>query len=95
MDSAKRCRDQSAECLRLMKLATSQTEARVLRDIAHSWTRLANQIERYSEFVKTSGLGAASAPMISDFRVSAVERGGASVNRLAHIRMLRLPGRWP
>ena len=59
MDSAKRCRDQSAECLRLMTLATSQTEARVLRDIAHTWTRLANQIERYGELAtKASGLGA-------------------------------------
>ena len=48
MDSAKRCRDQSAECHRLMKLAQSQTEARVLRDLAHSWIRLANQTDRYT-----------------------------------------------
>lgn len=47
MDSAKRCRDQSAECLRLMQIAQSETEARILRDIAQSWTRIANQTERY------------------------------------------------
>jgi hypothetical protein len=55
MDSAKRCRDQSAECLRLMKLAQSETEARVLRDLAHSWVRLANQIDRYTVLVKSNG----------------------------------------
>jgi len=66
MESAKRCRDQSAECLRLMKQASSETEARVLRDIGHTWTRLANQIERYSELVKSSGLGAASHEIRTD-----------------------------
>ena len=55
MDSAKRCRDESAECLRLMKLAQSETEARVLRDLAHSWVRLANQIDRYIALVKSNG----------------------------------------
>ena len=55
MDSAKRCRDQSAECLRVMKLAQSQTEARVLRDIAQSWIRLANQTDRYTALVKSNG----------------------------------------
>ena len=55
MDSAKRCRDQSAECLRLMKLAHSETEARVLRDLAHSWVRLANQMDRYTALVKSNG----------------------------------------
>ena len=55
MDSAKRCRDQSAECLHLMKLAQSQTEARVLKDIAHSWVRLANQIDRYTALAKSNG----------------------------------------
>src|SRR2546423_135178 len=55
MDSAKRCRDQSAECLRLMKLAQSETEARVLRDLAHSWVRLANQTDRYTALVKSNG----------------------------------------
>jgi len=54
MDSAKRCRDQSAECLRLMKLAQSETEARVLRDLAQSWVRLANQMDRYTALVKSN-----------------------------------------
>jgi hypothetical protein len=31
VDSAKRCRDQSAECLSLMRVAQSETEARVLK----------------------------------------------------------------
>ena len=66
MDSANRCRDQSAECLRLIKLASSETEARVLRDIAHTWTRLANQIERYSDLVKSNGLSAASREIRTD-----------------------------
>jgi len=52
MDSAKRCRDQSAECLRLMKLTSSQAEAKLLGDIAQSWVRLANQIERYVASIK-------------------------------------------
>ena len=55
MDSAKRCRDQSAECLHLMKLTQSETEARVLRDIAQSWVRLANQIDRYTALAKSNG----------------------------------------
>jgi hypothetical protein len=55
MDSAKRCRDQSAECLRLMKLAHSETEARVLRDLAHSWVRLANQTDRYTALSNSNG----------------------------------------
>jgi hypothetical protein len=55
MDSAKRCRDQSAECHRLTKLAQSETEAKVLRDLAHSWVRLANQTDRYTALVKSNG----------------------------------------
>src|SRR4051794_27687252 len=54
MDNAKRCRDQSAECLRLMKLAQSETEARVLRDLAQSWVRLANQMDRYTALAKSN-----------------------------------------
>ena len=53
MISAKHCRDQSAECVRLMELAQSRTEARILRDLAQSWTRIANQTERYAYFVKS------------------------------------------
>ena len=36
MDSAKRCRDQAVECLRLMQSAKSEPEAKILRDIAQS-----------------------------------------------------------
>jgi hypothetical protein len=49
MDSAKRCREQSAECLRLMQSAQGEIEARILKDLAQSWVRLANQIERYQQ----------------------------------------------
>jgi hypothetical protein len=38
-----------------MKLAQNETEARVLRDIAHSWVRLANQIDRYTALAKSNG----------------------------------------
>jgi hypothetical protein len=47
MDSAKRCREQSAECLCLMREAKSETEKRLLRSISQSWFRIANQVERY------------------------------------------------
>ena len=58
MDSAKRCRDQSAECLRLMKLAQSQTEARVLRDLARKSDR---PIYRVSEIQWASSRGSNAA----------------------------------
>ena len=38
-----------------MKLAQNQTEARVLKDLAHSWVRLANQTDRYTALVKSNG----------------------------------------
>lgn len=53
MDSPRRCRDQSEECMRLIKSAQTETEARVLRDLAHSWVRIANQTERYFGFAKS------------------------------------------
>jgi hypothetical protein len=49
MDSANRCREQSADCLRLMQSAQGEIEARILKDLAQSWVRLANQIERYQQ----------------------------------------------
>jgi hypothetical protein len=55
MDSAKRCRDQSDECLRAMQSANSETEARILKDMAQSWLRIANQTERYVNFVNRVG----------------------------------------
>jgi hypothetical protein len=55
MDDAQRCRDQAAECLRLVKLAQSKHEAEVLRNISSSWLRLAGQIDRYNALVRERG----------------------------------------
>jgi hypothetical protein len=55
MDSAQHCRDQSAECRRLMKLAQSEAEAEVLRNLSISWARLAGQIDRYNAIVREQG----------------------------------------
>jgi hypothetical protein len=41
------CLEQAEECLRLMKSAESETEARALRELAYSWKRVAGQIDRY------------------------------------------------
>jgi hypothetical protein len=54
MYSSKQCRDASAECLGLAKLAPSGTEARMLRDLAHSWVRVANQTERYISLTEST-----------------------------------------
>jgi hypothetical protein len=55
MDSAQHCRDQSAECFRLMKLAQSKAEAEVLRNLSSSWSRLAGQIDRYNALMREQG----------------------------------------
>jgi hypothetical protein len=47
MDNAQHCQDQSAECLRLMRMAQNAAEAELLKYIAQSWSRLAGQIDRY------------------------------------------------
>ena len=52
MESAKHCQDQSAECLRLMGLAQTEAEAEVLRNLSHSWSRLAGQIDRYNALMR-------------------------------------------
>jgi hypothetical protein len=52
MDSAQHCLDQSAECRRLMKLAQSEVETQVLRNLSQSWLRLAGQIDRYNEIMR-------------------------------------------
>jgi hypothetical protein len=44
---AQYCLEQAEECLRLMTSAENETEARVLRDLANSWKRLAGQMNRY------------------------------------------------
>jgi hypothetical protein len=52
MDSAQRCRDQAAECVRLMNSAPTKDQARLLENISISWSRLAGQIDRYNELVR-------------------------------------------
>jgi hypothetical protein len=51
------CLKQAEECLRLMKSADSETHARVLRDLAQSWKRVAGQIDRYRSLVRDTGEG--------------------------------------
>jgi hypothetical protein len=55
MDSAQHCRDQAAECIRLIKSMQSRAEAEVLRNISASWSRLAGQIDRYAALVRDQG----------------------------------------
>src|ERR1700730_14495602 len=52
MDSVQHCLDQAAECRRLMKSARSEAEAKALKEIALSWTRLAGQIDRYHALMR-------------------------------------------
>jgi hypothetical protein len=52
MDSPQHCRNQAAECLRLMRLTQSKTEADTLKFISQSWVRLAGQIDRYDALTR-------------------------------------------
>jgi hypothetical protein len=52
MDSAQHCQDQAAECRRLMKSARSEAEAKTLKEVAQSWTRVAGQIDRYHALMR-------------------------------------------
>ena len=52
MDTAERCRLQSAECRRLMELAQSEAEATALRNLVRSWTLIANQTDQYADIVQ-------------------------------------------
>ena len=52
MDSAQHCLDQSAECHRLMKLAPSEAEVHVLKNLARTWQGLAGQIDRYNSLIR-------------------------------------------
>jgi hypothetical protein len=52
MDSPQHCRDQSAECVRLMRSAQSEAQAQVLRNLSSSWSRLAGQIDRYNALIR-------------------------------------------
>ena len=51
MDSAERCRDQSAECLRLMRLTQSAAESTMLKNLSRSWSKIANQTDRYTDLI--------------------------------------------
>ena len=51
MDSAEHCRIQAEECRRLLALAQSEVEAKLLTNLSRSWVMIANQIERYVEFM--------------------------------------------
>jgi hypothetical protein len=55
MDSPQHCQDQSAECRRLVKLAQSESEADVLRNLSMSWSRLASQLDRYNALIRERG----------------------------------------
>ena len=52
MDDAQHCKDQAAECVRLMDFAPTKDQARLLGNISVSWSRLAGQIDRYSALVR-------------------------------------------
>jgi hypothetical protein len=52
LDTARHCRDQAAEHLRLMKSARNADEVRVLRNISQSWSRLAGQLDRYEAMMR-------------------------------------------
>lgn len=52
MHSVQHCRDQSAECLSLMRLAQSEGEVAVLKFLSQSWSRLAGQIDRYNALTR-------------------------------------------
>ena len=52
MDTAEYCRCQAQECRRLLGLPQSEAAAQVLRNLCHSWLRVANQADRYAEIVR-------------------------------------------
>jgi hypothetical protein len=52
MESAQRCKDQAAECICLMNSAPTKDQARSLRNISFSWSRLAGQIDRYNQLAR-------------------------------------------
>jgi len=49
---AERCRALGAECRQLALAAESKIEKTFLTNLALSWNRLANQTDRYVEFLK-------------------------------------------
>jgi hypothetical protein len=53
MFKADRCRLLAAECRQLASLSENAVEKRLLTNLALSWNRLANQTDRYVEFLAT------------------------------------------
>jgi hypothetical protein len=51
---ADRCRALGDECRQLALAAQSELEKSFLTNLALSWNRLANQTDRYAEFLKGS-----------------------------------------
>ena len=51
---AERCRALGAECHQLALASESKLEKTFLTNLALSWNRLANQTDRYVEFLKNS-----------------------------------------
>jgi hypothetical protein len=52
VDSTQRCRDQAAECLRIMNSAPTKDQAQLLGNMSISWSRLAGQIDRYNQLAR-------------------------------------------
>jgi hypothetical protein len=50
---AERCRVLAAECRQMALAAESKIEKTCLTNLAFSWNRLANQTDRYLEYLKT------------------------------------------
>jgi hypothetical protein len=50
---AERCRALGVECRQLALAAESEIEKTFLTNLAFSWKRLANQTDRYVEYLKT------------------------------------------
>jgi hypothetical protein len=51
---SERCRALAAECRQLSLAAESKIEKTFLTNLAFSWNRLANQTDRYVDFLKNS-----------------------------------------
>jgi hypothetical protein len=57
MENVQHCHDQAAECLRLRRLAGSEAEADILKNLSQSWSRLAGQIDRYNALLRDQRRG--------------------------------------
>ena len=52
MFQADRCRVLAAECRQLALAAENEVEKNLLTNLAFSWNRIANQTDRYVDFLK-------------------------------------------